>query len=833
GANIIIVAVHAGLDEPASYDTVATALPSENVSARLAREIPGIDLIVYGHSHREQPNLHIGPTLLVQPKNWATSLGVAHLTVARIGGSWKVSASRGETLQASRYPESPAVLVVSAPTHVATRAYANEVIGTTAVAWRGDSARLKDTPLIDLITEVERKATGADLASTAAFTLDAALAAGPITVAKIAQLYPYDNTLRAIRITGKQLRDYLEFSARYYASVQNGTPVPDPQIPGYNFDIVSGVDYVIDLTKPIGARITSLAFKGKPVTDTDSFTLALNNYRQSGGGGYSMIKSAPVVYDKQQEIRQLLIDEVQSRKTIRPDDFFKQNWTLVYSGGPSQKPGSAGIPPGTPRLRIISTNDFHGGLEPRIDAEGRKWGGAAYTATVIEKARSECVEMCVSILVDAGDEFQGTPVSNLSYGRPVVDYYNRMGYTAAAVGNHEFDWGVDTLRARMRDAKYALLAANVRTTDGKDVSWIRDDTIVVRGKTRVGLIGIATTETATSTLPANVKGLRFDDPAAVIDERAKSLRSRGADVVIALVHEGGFCNTEAGSASCTGRIFDIASRITERVDGIVSGHSHSFVDTYVKGIPIVQARYSGQAVAVLDIPLNADGKPSGGEAVGEVRPVPVPATPAYAPVDSIVRRASARIAAIVNKRYSTVAVAMNRDGTQYALGNLITDSQRWAAKGDIAIMNNRGIRAGLRAGDVTYGTLFEIEPFANSLYSIRMTGAQVGEYFEKLLGGNEIPVHVSGITIGFNPDKPKGERIVSLRLPAGRTLIDDAIYSVIVNNFMGTGGSNLGPPEGVQITPLDINDLDALIGYVKTLKSPITPPSESRIFIAQ
>ena len=176
---------------------------------------------------------------------------------------------------------------------------------------------------------------------------------------------------------------------------------------------------------------------------------------------------------------------------------------------------------------------------------------------------------------------------------------------------------------------------------------------------------------------------------------------------------------------------------------------------------------------------------------------------------------------------------MDRDGSQYALGNLITDSQRWAAKGDIAIMNNRGIRAALRAGDVTYGTLFEIEPFANSLYSIRMTGAQVREYFEKLLGGNEIPVHVSGITIGYNPEKPKGQRIVSLQLPAGRTLVDDAIYNVIVNNFMGTGGSNLGPPEGVRITPLDIIDLDALIGYVKTLKSPITPPSESRIFIAQ
>jgi len=832
GASVIVVVLHSGLNEPASYDTVSTGLPSENVSGRIAREIPGIDLVVYGHSHREQPNLHIGPTLLVQPRNWATSLGVAHLTVGRVGGSWKVTSSRGETLPAARYPESPTLLSVSAATHTATRAYANEVIGTTPVAWRGDSARLKDTPLIDFINEVEMKATGADLASTAAFTLDAALAAGPITVAKIAQLYPYDNTLRAIRISGKQLRDYLEFSTRFYTGVQNGRPVPDPAIPGYNFDIISGADYVIDLTKPIGSRVTALTVKGKQVTPADNFTLALNNYRQSGGGGFSMLQGAPVVYDKQQEIRQLLIDEVQARKVLRPEDYFKQNWTLVHPGVTATRPGSTGIAAGTPRLRIISTNDFHGALEPRWDTNNRQWGGAAQTATVIDRARKECTGNCEFILVDGGDAFQGAPVSNLSYGRPVVEIFNKMGYVAAALGNHEFDWGVDTLRARMRDAKYALLAANVRTTDGRDVPWIRDDTIVVRGKTRVGIIGIITPQTATSTLPANVKGLRFDDPAPVIDVRARSLRSRGADVVIVVAHEGGFCNAEAGSASCSGDIFEVIPRITEKIDAVVSGHTHSLVDTYVKGIPVVQARYAGQAVAVLDIPLTADGKPSG-EAVAEVRPVPVPATPAYPSIDSLVRRATARVAPIVNRRYGTLAVAMNRDGTQYALGNLVTDAQRWAAKGDIGIMNNRGIRANLRAGDVTYGTLFEIQPFANSLYSLRMTGAQVREYFEKLLGGDEIPVHVSGITVGYNPEKPKGQRLVSLRLPAGRTLTDDAIYNVIVNNFMGTGGSNLGPPDGVHITPLDINDLDALIDYVKTLKSPITPPAESRIFIAQ
>jgi 2',3'-cyclic-nucleotide 2'-phosphodiesterase (5'-nucleotidase family) len=609
--------------------------------------------------------------------------------------------------------------------------------------------------------------------------------------------------------------------------------VPDPEVPGYNFDIVSGASYTLDLTKPIGSRVTSLTVKGKPVADTDTFTMALNNYRQTGGGGYAMLKDAPVVYDKQQEIRQLLIDEVQAKKTIKPEDYFTRNWSLVYPGAPSSAGTSGGIAARTARLRIIATNDFHGSLEPKIDTRGILWGGAAYTATVIEQAKKECADNCSFILLDGGDQFQGTPVSNLAYGRPLVAFFNRMGYTAAALGNHEFDWGVDTLRARMREARYPFLAANVKTTAGRDVPWIRDDTIVVRGKTKIGIIGIATTVTPTSTLAANVKNLRFDDPAPVIDEHARSLRARGAGVVIVLAHEGGFCNRNAaGTESCDGGIFDIASRVTEKVDAIISGHSHSLVDTYVKGIPIVQARWGGQAVDVVDIPLDDTGNRSG-EVVAEVRSVPVATTAAYAPVDSIVKAATARVASIVNRRYATTTVAMDRDGNQYALGNLVADAQRWAGKGDIAVMNNHGIRTGLRAGEVTYGALFEIQPFANTLYRMRMTGAQVREYMEKLVDRDEIGVHVSGVTIGYNPDKPKGERIVSLTLPAGRTLVDDAFYNVVVNNFMATGGSNMGPPEGTQLTPLNIGDLEALIAYIKTLKSPIKPPSESRIFIAQ
>lgn len=827
GASIVLVTVHSGLNEPSSYDTVSTGVPSENVAERIAREIPGIDLIVYGHSHREQADLHIGKTLLVQPKNWATSVGVARLTLTREGRAWRVASSKGEIIQSRGHAEHASVVAASQTPHRASVTYVNTNIGTTPVAWRGDSARLQDTPLIDLITEVEMRAAKADLASSAAFTLDAALPAGPITVARIAQLYPYDNTLRAVKISGAQLREYLEYSARYYTRLEGGRPVVDPSIPGYNFDIVSGADYTLDLSRPIGSRVTTLAFKGKPVAATDSFTLALNNYRQTGGGGYAMLRGAPVVYDEQQEIRQLLIDEVRARGTLRPEDYFKQNWAFAHAPG-----GASGGISGA-RLRVISTNDLHGALEPRADANGVLRGGAAYLAQMILKVRTECEPSCETLLLDGGDMFQGNPVSNLAFGRPVVDYYNRMGYAAAALGNHDFDWGVDTLRSRMREARYAILSANVKLADGRDAAWIRDDTIVVRGKTRIGVVGISPTSTPTGTLPANVKGLKFLDPAPVIDEHARKLRARGADVIIVVAHEGGFCNTTSGTETCTGNIFEIAPRITEKIDLLVSGHSHSLLNTRVNGIPIVQARSGGQSLAVVDIPLDANGKPSG-PVRSEVRSVLTSSVTPYAPVDSIVSKAVARVASIVNRRVTATRVAMNRTGSQYPLGNLIADSYRWAGKGDIGVMNNAGIRTGLPAGEVTYGALFQIQPFGNTLYRVRMSGAQVKEYFERILGNTGEPrVHISGLNITYDPTKEQGSRISALRLSDGRTLVEDAVYNVVMNNFMATGGSNLGPPEGTRSTPLNIVDLDATIEYLRSLKSPVEPPSEARIVISQ
>ncbi|HKV50001.1 MAG TPA: 5'-nucleotidase C-terminal domain-containing protein [Gemmatimonadaceae bacterium] len=869
GADVVVAALHSGLDEPSSYDTLATHLASENVAARVAHEVAGIDLIVYGHSHREMADTTVNGVLMMQPKNWATSVGIAHLVLRRTGGAkWAVSRKWSSLVRSVRHAESPAIVAAVSAAHAAARRYVETPIGYTTVVWRADSARVRDTPLTDFVLDVEQKAAHADLASTSAFSLDASLDSGAITIAEVARLYPYDNTLKAVRITGKQVRDYLEFSARYFGRAGSDEPAVNPRIPGYNFDIVSGASYTIDVSRAVGSRITSLTVRGRPVADSDTFTMAVNNYRQSGGGGYAMLRGAPVVFDGQSEIRQLLIDAVERRGRLDPSAYAKPNWVLVPAAGrdgayaamhrqppeadvASRDTGASRVmrvrkePPHLPvhltmpadssghfvHLRIIATNDFHGALDPVSEASGPR-GGADAMAATIDRAERDCAPpSCATLLVDAGDLFQGSAASNLAYGAPVVALYNRLGYAATGIGNHEFDWGVDTLRARMKEAQFAILAANVRDLSGRTPAWARDDTILSRGGLRIGVIGVIGPETYHSIMPARVSDLRFDDPAPIIDSLARSLRARGVDAVVVLAHSGAFCD-DGGETGCHGAVVDLVKRLTEPVDAIVSGHTHSLVDTRVDRVPVVQARSSGRAVAVLDLAI---GPTAARDSV--LSHVVLDATangdpPAAA--DSIVRAAHARVATLEERPVAALAQAMPRTGSQYALGNLIADAQRWAGKADVAAVNNGGIRQDLPAGTATWGALFAVQPFANTLHRITVPGKALRAYLETVVSAAGEPrSHVSGVVLAFDLSRPAGSRLVSARLDGGGELRDDARYTIVLNDFMATGvDGRIVTKAAIADEPVEPDDLDALVSYLSSRPQPVDAPQESRITIS-
>ena len=232
GAELVIAVVHAGLAGPSSFDTTGSG--GENVAADVARQVAGIDLILFGHSHREVADTTINGVMLMQPRQWAGSLAVATVRMQNRGAAWSVIEKHGQLIRARGHEESSVVMQAVAEAHDSARAQTRRALGTTGTAWRSDSARTHDTPLVDLVLDVERRVFGADLASTAAFDLGATLGPDKITVAQLARLYPYENTLQLVRISGAALRAYLEQSARYFV-VQAGAPprvTTDPDFQG-------------------------------------------------------------------------------------------------------------------------------------------------------------------------------------------------------------------------------------------------------------------------------------------------------------------------------------------------------------------------------------------------------------------------------------------------------------------------------------------------------------------------------------------------------------------------------------------------------------------------
>lgn len=850
-ADVVVVLLHSGLDGAATYDTVATGLASENVAARVPREIDGINLVVYGHSHAELVDSTINGALLVQPRNWAASVALATLTLEKSKGKWAVVKHRGQSVKVAGHVESPAVLAASAATHKATVTWVTTPVGRTAVRWRADSSRVVDAPITDLINEVMRRESGADLAATASFSLDASLDTGAVTQAALSRLYPYENTLRAVRITGAQLRAFLEQSALYYRTLMPDGSAPagglvDPKVPGYNFDVVSGVDYVIDVSKPAGSRITTLTRNGRAVQATDSFTMALNNYRQSGGGGYAMLANAPVVFQKDVDIRSLIIDDVAKAGTLDPAKYATVNWRLepaaaraiayreqnrgrageAAGGAPAAAPPSASAATAAPQgrtLRVISLSDFHGALSNRPDDRGRSQGGAVALSAAIEKAQRECTGQCRSLVVDAGDLFSGAAASDWDAGRPTVAVFNRLHVAAGAIGNHDFDFGQDTLRMRLRELKYGLLGANVRGPDGRPLPWLRADTVVVRGGVRIGIIGTAGEHTATSTKVRNVRQLKFLDPAPIISERVRALRAGGAQVVIALAHDGARCDRDKPDA-CTGGGISIIDKLTDKPDLFVMGHAHWNVALRRRDMPVVQTTSNGRAIAVVDIPLD------GGVARAEVRSVFGEERAGADPViDSIVTAANAKVQARIDRPVATIAEAFARNSDQYPLGNLVADAARVKGNADFGAWNNGGIRTDVPAGPITFGGAYQISPFGNVLVRVRLRGRDLVANAERWVWNGRPNSHVSGLTIEYDPAKPQGQRVLRVLGANGAPLDPDRIYSLAVNDFMIDDAEGTMLARTISVEILAVRDVDMLASYLQELPQPVRGDTTVRI----
>ncbi|MFI6472565.1 bifunctional metallophosphatase/5'-nucleotidase [Streptomyces sp. NPDC050516] len=351
GCDVVICTDHSGLDGSTSY---GDALPyPENASSLVAEQVPGIDAILVGHTHKEVAsrtvvNKETGKSVVLsEPYMWGMRLSVFDFALEFSRGRWHVTSVTADVRNANAVAEDPVVSRLVKAEHDKVVAYVNQVVGTNGAQMRSAEAPYKDVPIIDLINHIQAETVKAALASTeykslpvlsqaACFSRSAVIPAGQVTIRDVAGLYVYENTLEARLLTGAQVRAYLEFSANYYvqttgavdpAKITNADNTPD-----YNYDVVRGVSYEVDIAKPAGSRVSKVMFDGKPLDDKAQFVLAVNNYRANGGGNFPGVATAKQLWANSDEIRNTMIAWVKAKGVIDQAEFASVDWKLTQNG---------------------------------------------------------------------------------------------------------------------------------------------------------------------------------------------------------------------------------------------------------------------------------------------------------------------------------------------------------------------------------------------------------------------------------------------------------------------------------------------------------------------
>src|SRR5512138_846173 len=500
----------------------------------------------------------------------------------------------------------------------------------------------------------------------------------------------------------------------------------------------------------------------------------------------------------------------------------------------------------TVTISVIATTDLHGGVLARGDR-----GGLALLGGYVRNVRAARMRDGGGVLlVDSGDMFQGTLESNLDEGAAVIAAYNVLGYAAAAIGNHEFDYGPagpeetpqtpgedprGALKARAAAARFPLLAANtLDNSTGQPVAWtnVKPSTIVTIRGVKVGLIGVTTPDTPALTIAANVVGLTFAPLVPVIAREAASLRTRGATVVIVLAHAGGRCTRvdnpeDLSSCDQMAEIVGVARQLPAGlVDMIAAGHTHQAMAQNMSGIAIVEAYSNGRSFSRVDFTVErSTGRLAGKhilptqDVCGRQDPATHKCDPAVPSVgvvparyeNRLVRPDAAIAAAIapavrkaVRVKSEPIGVVLEmpfaRGDQQFetAIADLVADGTLASVPGaDVALSNGGSLRTDLPAGPLTYGSIYELYPFDNRLVTLRLTGAQLTRIIAYNLERKEPPFELLPIA-GFRVDaRCDGNMIrVELTRTSGCAIRPDDQLTVATSDFIAGGGDGILAPAG-------------------------------------
>jgi len=332
--DLVIIAMHMGLEaDLQTGETFPGQMPNENAALAIARQVPGVDVILMGHTHREVPSLYVNGVLLAQSDKWGRSVARVdvYLEKTSASGRWRVVAKSARTIPVGDQVDAdPEIIHIAEPYHRETQAWLDQVIGDSPVELRAGEERFSDAAILDLVHRVQLEAGNADVSMAMSLNPKARIPKGSVTVRNIIGLYEYEAAPIIVEVTGKQLKEALEHSARHFGRYKPNTPIEeliDERFPAYTYDVAEGIDYELDISRPVGERVQNMRFRGKPVEPAQKLRLATITFRVNGGAGYTMFKDAPVISRSSKELRELIIDWVKRNGHVPATA--TNNWRLL------------------------------------------------------------------------------------------------------------------------------------------------------------------------------------------------------------------------------------------------------------------------------------------------------------------------------------------------------------------------------------------------------------------------------------------------------------------------------------------------------------------------
>ncbi|MBB6729966.1 bifunctional metallophosphatase/5'-nucleotidase [Cohnella zeiphila] len=339
--DLLVVAYHGGFERSLETGEPTEQMTGENQGYELCREVPGIDVLLTGHQHREIAGATINGVRVIQAGGMGKHLGRVLVRLDRQGDRWQVADTESDLLLPDESaPLDPAVLDIVKDNEEKTQQWLDQPIGFVEGEMTIDdpmNVRLREHPYIEFLNRVQMEASGADISCTALFDNLSPGFGSRITMREIVANYIYPNTLKVLRVSGRDIQDALERSAAYFELGEGGevrvsAAFSDPKPQHYNYDMWEGVDYTLDIARPVGERVVRLERNGMPLDPNGTYDVVMNNYRAVGGGEYPMFKDKPLVRDIQIDVSELLANHILAKGTIRAS--VNDNWQVVAGGRP-------------------------------------------------------------------------------------------------------------------------------------------------------------------------------------------------------------------------------------------------------------------------------------------------------------------------------------------------------------------------------------------------------------------------------------------------------------------------------------------------------------------